>query len=64
MFHDESRRVPPEFGQVVFVGGRPAVVASVSPSAARDKDTVNYPFYARLRDTLTGKESDVETRDD
>ena len=32
---------PPEVGQVVVVRGRPAVVTSVSPSAARDKETVN-----------------------
>ena len=32
---------PPEVGQVVVVRGRPAVVTSVSPSAARDKVTIN-----------------------
>ena len=32
---------PPEVGQVVVVRGRPAVVTSVSPSAARDKEAVN-----------------------
>ncbi|MDA9829136.1 DISARM system SNF2-like helicase DrmD [Candidatus Poseidoniaceae archaeon] len=32
---------PPEVGQVVVVRGRPAVVTSVSPSAARDKVTIH-----------------------